>query len=185
MSAFYSDKLEIGIIGQGNLANFITDRLVNAEFSINVLENQNNNELNSKIRIYNKPVALARACSIIITLLSDGPELEEILFGDQGIVQCRRTDIIVIDMSSVSPEFISELSEQLVENEISFLDAAVINEETDNTGAIQMILVGGEASVYEQVLPIFQRIARSVKHIGANGASQFYRQAFAVRKKST
>ena len=61
----------------------------------------------------------------------------------------------------------------------------LINEEQSESDLMQMMLIGGDCHAYNKVLPVFQRIVKNVKHLGANGASQFYRQAFAVRAKRT
>ncbi len=179
-----SEIVNIGIVGQGNLANLFIMKLLEAEYSINLLDsNDNKNYEKSTIHYHHSLAKLVRCSSIIITITSDGPALEHALFSEQGIVNFIAAGTVIVDMSSVSPELIQEISEQLVEKEILFLDAALINEEQNQSGLMQMMLIGGESHAYEMVLPIFQRIVKNVKHLGANGASQFYRQAFAVRAK--
>ena len=184
MNSSGMERLEIGILGVGNLAGLMVEQFVGAGFSVNVLQAQRENLACSNVRLHHSVVPLVKTCSVIITIMSDAPELENVFFGDEGIVQFVRAGSVVIDMSSVSPEFLQELSEQLVEREISFLDAALINEDKGESEAIQMILVGGDSSVYEKALPVLEKIADSVRRMGENGASQFYRQAFAVRKKT-
>ena len=126
---------------------------------------------------------MVKASDIIITICEDGPELENVLFGNNGIAQVGTGGTVIIDMSTVSPELIKEISEQLNEYERPFLDATVINEEQMESGLIHMMLVGGDKNLYDKVLPELSLIAENVIHIGENGASKFYRQAFAVRNK--
>jgi len=179
-----SEIVNIGIVGEGSLANLFIKKLLAAGYSINILD-ANDNPIFEKSTIhYHYSLAnLVRASSIIITITSDGPALENALFDQQGIVNYIAAGTVIVDMSSVSPEFIQEISEQMVEKEILFLDAVLINEEQHQSGLMQMMLIGGEGYAYEIVLPIFKRIVKNVKHLGVNGASQFYRQAFAVRAK--
>ena len=179
-----SETLKVGIVGKGSLANLLIMKLLEMGISINLLDSTENQYFyKSSIRYHNSLPSLARCSSMIITITSDGPELERILFSNLGIVNFITTRDVIVDMSSVSPELIQEISEQLIEKEIQFLDAALINEEQNESGLIQMILIGGDSHAYNKVLPVFQQIAKNVKHLGANGASQFYRQAFAVRAK--
>ena len=180
---FDIDNLEIGLIGQGNVAELISKHLINAGFSLHVLESQFGNKNDIVVNWHSSLVSLSRKCSIIITIVADSFELEELLFGDAGITQYNLSNRVIIDMSSVSPEFIQELSEKFSELDVPFLDAAIIHENPNSSDAIQMILIGGEESIYKSVLPVFEKIAANVKHIGINGASQFYRQAFGVRKR--
>ena len=176
------DNLEIGLIGQGNVAELVSKHLNKAGFSLHVLEDQFSSKNDIVVNSHNSLVSLSRKCSIIITIVLDSFELEELLFGEAGMTQCNLSNRIIIDMSSVSPEFIQELSEKFSEIDVPFLDAVIIHENQNDSDAIQMILVGGEESIYKSVLPVFEKIAINVKHIGMNGASQFYRQAFGVRK---
>ena len=62
-----------------------------------------------------------------------------------------------------------------------FLDAAVVDATCSSNKTAQMILIGGERSVYEKAYPLLQVLAHRVEHIGGHGASQFHRQAFAIR----
>ena len=189
---FGNDEVEIGIVGTGSVVHLLVNTLQNTDVSINMLENQvKESELgfekkpSTNIRFHDSLSTLARKSTVIITALSDGPELEKTLFSKRGIASFISSSNVIVDMSSVSPELIQEISEQLTENEISFLDAAIINEEQTEPDVVQMMLIGGDEYVYERVQPIFQCIAKDVRHIGTNGASQFYRQAFAVRAKTT
>ena len=183
MSGLQAEEIDIGIIGRGTLADLIVTLLGKAGYVLGGLKDESGVSKSFFSREFSSPRMLAGACPVIFTALPDGTELERVLFGDTGIARCWRTDTLLIDMSTVSPEFLQELSEQLVENEIAFLDAAIINEDAGDSGTIQMILAGGDVGDYKRALPIFEKIARGVQHLGPSGASQFYRQAFAVRKK--
>ncbi|QMU60426.1 MAG: hypothetical protein GKR92_01415 [Gammaproteobacteria bacterium] len=179
-----SEIIKIGIVGEGSLANLLIMKLLDADIFVNLLASNNNQNLDKPtVYFHNSLSALVRSSSIIITITPDGPALEQVLFSKQGVVNCIASDTIIVDMSSVSPEFIKEISEQLIEKEIQFLDAALINEERCESGLIQMMLIGGERHTYEKVMPIFKQIVSTMKHLGENGASQFYRQAFGVRAK--
>ncbi|MGH1536699.1 MAG: NAD(P)-binding domain-containing protein [Gammaproteobacteria bacterium] len=177
------NSVEVGIVGVGSLVDFLIARLLEQKICLNILQSQKSNNSDSKIRCCQSLKELRKESDFVITACTDGPELEETLLGKNGLI----TDITyggsIIDMSSVSPELIHEISEQLIEKGVSFLDAAIINEEHSESGLIQMILVGGDEREFDNASPLLKRIAENVKLIGANGASQFYRQAFGVRKK--
>ena len=179
-----SKSITIGIFGEGALVDLLTTGFLKANFSLSLMTNQKNNQFESQVHYFTSLREFAKASNVIITICSDGPELENILFDDDGIANMNSTNKTIVDMSSISPEEIQEISEQLTEREISFVDAAIINGYQEESGTIQMILVGGEENAYQRVQPIFQCVANSVKHVGANGATQFYRQAFGVRKIS-
>ena len=177
-------NIKIGLVGNEKLSTLLITKLLNTEFEINLLDSREAQSWeSSSVRYHSTTRSLVKHCSIVFTLLSDGPELEETLFGEYGIINYVTGGNIIVDMSPVSPEFIKEISEQLLEVEISFLDATIINEDPTESGLIQMILIGGDDHIYKTVLPVFGSIADEVRHIGESGASQFYRQAFGVRPK--
>ena len=175
--------ISIGIIGEGHVRKLLIEKLIKENILVNLLEEQFQKNFVEQAYLCKSIFEFVIKSNIIITICKDEPELEEYLFGEDGITQFNMSNKIIVDMSSVSPEFIQELSEQLAEIEVDFLDAVIINETEEAHGAIQLIQFGGEKSIFENVQPLFERIATNVKHIGINGASQFYRQAFGVRKK--
>lgn len=180
-----SETIKIGIIGEGSLADLFIEYFIKADVNLNLLESAIDLYARTpNVYCHNSLFAIAKHSSIIITIMPDGPALEKILFDEDGISNYLSQGSVIIDMSSVSPELIQEISEQLIEKEMHFLDAALINEEKSESGLMQMMLFGGDSHAYNKVLPLFQRIIKSVKHLGGNGASQFYRQAFAVRAKN-
>lgn len=180
------EKLEIsiGILGNSRLANFIVTQLISQNIPINLLINKKKDYSGKYIQFMKSQSEVAIKSDLIITISEDGPELESILFGSNGIARYCTNDSMLVDMSSVSPELIKEISEQLTEEGNIFLDATVINEKPVESGLIQMMLIGGDKHQFERCLPVFSRIAEQVKHVGENGASQFYRQAFAIRARA-
>ena len=180
-----NEIIKIGVVGEGSLTDLFIEYFIKADVSLNLLESASDIDTRtSNVYYHNSLFSIAKHSSIIVTMMPDGPALEKILFDEDGISNHLSQGSVIIDMSSVSPELIQEISEQLIEKEVHFLDAALINEEKNESGLMQMMLIGGDKHAYNKILPVFQRIIKNVKHIGANGASQFYRQAFAVRAKN-
>lgn len=179
-----NDNIEIGIVGEGSMMDLLIHSFGQTDATIHMLDNQiKEHESAKNIRTHASLASLSRISDVIFTILSDGPEMEKTLLAEGGIASFTSSSSVIVDMSVVSPELTLELSEQLAEKEILFLDAAIINEEQSRFDAVQMLLIGGDEYVYEKMRPIFKSIAKDVKYLGAGGASKFYRQAFAVRAK--
>ncbi|MEJ2115630.1 MAG: NAD(P)-binding domain-containing protein [Gammaproteobacteria bacterium] len=174
---------KVGVLGATNLASILITRLIEKNIRVHLLLDQKRIYFGAGAKYFVSQCEIVKASDIIITICQDGPELENVLFGNNGIAQVVTGETLIIDMSTVSPELIKEISEQLNEYGWPFLDATVISEKQMEFGLIQMMLVGGDKYLYDKVLPVLSRIAENVRHIGENGASQFYRQAFAVRAK--
>ena len=179
------DEYEVAVVGEGSMADLLVSKLLNAGVLVNIYRAKSEADASIPgLRCHASLISICRTSTTVISVLPDGPMLEKILFGNEGVTRFCSTGTVIIDMSSVSPELIQEISEQLVELEMFFLDSVVLNEDNSDSDFIHMMLFGGDQYAYEKVHPIFQRIARNIKHIGVNGASQFYRQAFAVRAKT-
>ena len=174
-------KNKVGVIGSGQLASMMVARLIEVGHFVIVLNDKGIADKNINVITSSSPSDIGNICKIILTVVEDSTCLEDVLLGARGIISSRRKDNIVIDMSPVSPEFIQEIAEKFIEMERYFLDAAYVDAKRIDGNSVQMILVGGEKSVYEKACPILQSLAEAVEHIGGHGASQFHRQAFAIR----
>ena len=108
-----SENLKIGIVGEGSLTDLFIEYFIKADVSLNLLESGTNSySFTPNVYYHNSLFSIARHSSIIITIMSDGPALEKTLFDEDGISNYLAQGSIIIDMSSVSPELIQEVSEQ-------------------------------------------------------------------------
>lgn len=116
--------------------------------------------------------ALAAQAEVIFTIVSDTPDVEQVVLGDQGIIHGAKPGTVVVDMSTVSPAATRRIAEALAVRGIDMLDAPVSGGEQ---GAIQgslSIMVGGKAAVFERVLPLLQVLGQNITLIGDHGAGQ-------------
>ena len=174
------EQIKVGVIGDGRLAKLIISRLKFAGCKIVQYKKNASSELTPGNDL-SSPISIGNVSDLIITIQEDVTDLEEVLVGDNGVIHCRRNDNVIIDMSSVSPEYIKEVAEIFVENEKEFLDAAYLDVKNQDNNLVKMLLVGGDKYVYDKITPQLKLLADNIAHIGEHGASQFYRQAFAVR----
>jgi 2-hydroxy-3-oxopropionate reductase len=123
-------------------------------------------------RAAGSPKDVAEESEVVVTMVSDTPDVEEVIFGSEGIVHGARPGTVVVDMSTVSPGATRSVAERLAAQGIDMLDAPVSGGEI---GAIQgtlSIMVGGKLEVFERVKPLFHCMGRNIVHIGGNGAGQ-------------
>ena len=97
----------VGIIGLGMLGAKIAERLLDQKLTINVY-NRDQSKLKSfekyKIESFDTPCNLANQCDIIITCVTNIQSLREIFFNKQGIIECKKENLIVADCSTISPD---------------------------------------------------------------------------------
>jgi 2-hydroxy-3-oxopropionate reductase len=120
------------------------------------------------------PAEVARASSVVITMLPDTPDVERVLTGANGVLSSLRSGAVVIDMSSISPVATERLATLVAEKGGSMLDAPVSGGEIGAINAALSIMVGGDEATFTRVRPILAAMgnAEKIVHIGRSGAGQ-------------
>ena len=118
------------------------------------------------------PRALAESCDIIFTMVTDGPQVREVVLGAEGIIHGARPGTLLIDCSSIQPEATREIGALLAEKGIGMLDAPVSGGPEGATNGKLSIMVGGTADDYARALPLLQLLGTTVTHVGPAGAGQ-------------
>lgn len=118
------------------------------------------------------PREVAGKSDIIITMVSDTPDVEEVVLGENGVIHGVKPGSVVVDMSTIAPSATRKLASILAEKGIEMLDAPVSG---GDIGAIQgtlSIMVGGKPEVFERVKPVLACMGQTIVHIGGHGAGQ-------------
>jgi 2-hydroxy-3-oxopropionate reductase len=118
------------------------------------------------------PAEVAQRVETLITMLPDAPEVEDILFGPQGVAVGARRGLVVIDASTISPTATRSCSERLSSNGVAMLDAPVSGGQRGAIDGTLTFMVGGDPSVFERCQPIFEVLGKRAIWIGASGAGQ-------------
>jgi 3-hydroxyisobutyrate dehydrogenase len=118
------------------------------------------------------PGDLAFHSDIIITCVSDTPDVEQVLLGEGGVIHGARPGSLVIDMSTISPQATQRIAAQLAERHIHMLDAPVSGGSEGAARGTLSIMVGGDVTQFERALPVFQAMGTTITHLGPIGAGQ-------------
>ncbi len=120
------------------------------------------------------PAEVARASTIVITMLPDTPDVERVLTAPDGVLAGLQKSAIVIDMSSISPVVTERLATLVAEKGGSMLDAPVSGGEIGAINAQLSIMVGGDEAAFTRVKPVLAAMGNAEKiiHIGRSGAGQ-------------
>lgn len=164
----------IGFIGLGIMGKPMVLNLLKAGFSVSVLEKSaaaKEVQL-SGAKLCASPRFLAESADTIITMLPDSPEVESVLFGDEGIAGTMKEGQIFIDMSTISPLMAHKIHAELAKIGVDALDAPVSGGQVGAEAATLSIMVGGSSDAFNKALPIFQAMGKNIVHIGKAGAGQ-------------
>jgi 2-hydroxy-3-oxopropionate reductase len=166
---------KVGYIGLGIMGKAMVENLAKAGYKVNVyarrqasidaLETDN-------IEVFATPATLAEASSVIISCVSDTPDVEQVLVGPQGAIHGVQAGALIIDMSTISPEATRRMANQFSQAGASMLDAPVSGGEVGAIAATLSIMVGGETNDFERALPVFECLGKNIIHVGSSGAGQ-------------
>jgi 2-hydroxy-3-oxopropionate reductase len=120
------------------------------------------------------PAGVAKASTVVITMLPDTADVERVLTGPDGVLSGLQAGAVVIDMSSISPVATERLASLVAEKGGSMLDAPVSGGEIGAINAALSIMVGGDEATFTRVRPILRAMGNAEKiiYIGRSGAGQ-------------
>lgn len=167
-------KEKVGYIGLGIMGKPMALNLLNAGYSVSVLDkNSASGELvQAGARSFSSSKAIAQECDIVITMLPDSPEVEEVVFGDEGVLEGIRGGSVFIDMSTISPSTARKVYAAMQEKGVEALDAPVSGGQTGAEQGTVSIMAGGSEKAFRTATPLFDIMGKSAVLIGDAGAGQ-------------
>jgi 2-hydroxy-3-oxopropionate reductase len=118
------------------------------------------------------PAEAARHAEIIFSCVSDTPDVEEVLLGQDGVIHGAKPGSVVVDMSTISPSATRTFATQLATRDIHMLDAPVSGGEQGAIAGTLSIMVGGDAADLARVRPLLDLLGKNIVHVGDHGAGQ-------------
>jgi 3-hydroxyisobutyrate dehydrogenase len=118
------------------------------------------------------PKEAARGAEIIVIMVSDTPDVADVILGTDGVIHGAAAGSIVIDMSTISPAATRRIAEELGKKGIRMLDAPVSGGPEGAQKGTLAIMVGGEAADFDKASPILESMGKTVTHVGPIGAGQ-------------
>jgi len=168
---------KIGFIGLGVMGKPMAGHLLKAGHTLTV-HNRSRGAVDelagAGATAAGSPAEVAKASTIVITMLPDTPDVERVLTGPGGVVESMQRGTVVVDMSSISPIATERLARTIAEKGGSMLDAPVSGGEIGAINAALSIMVGGDEATFHKVKPILDKMGNPerVVYIGRSGAGQ-------------
>jgi 3-hydroxyisobutyrate dehydrogenase len=160
----------IGIMGQGMVRNLARAGLKPAIW--NRTRSRIEDLVAEGFEAAESPAALAAASDVVITCVSDTPDVEAVILGDRGVLEGVRAGSLVIDMSTISPRATEEIGKRLAEKDVRMLDAPISGGSEGAAKGTLSIMVGGEADQVERARPLFDAMGKAITHVGPLGSGQ-------------
>jgi len=174
-----SSKAKVGLIGLGLMGQPIGMNLLKAGHTLTVW-NRTTSRANELValgaKLATSPKEVAAASDVVLTIVSDPPALESILWGadgkDSGALAGLKPGSTYIDSSTVSPALARKIAAACAERSVRFLDAPVTGGDWGAKKGELIFMVGGDAGTLKSVEPILGVLGKRWFHLGPNGAGQ-------------
>ncbi len=121
---------------------------------------------------HDTPREVAAAADVVITMLPDTPDVEKVLFGENGVAEGLSAGKLVVDMSSIAPLATKEFAARIEALGCEYLDAPVSGGEVGAKAGTLTIMVGGSPAAFERARPLFELMGKNITLIGPNGDGQ-------------
>jgi 2-hydroxy-3-oxopropionate reductase len=166
--------MKIGFIGLGIMGRPMALNLKQAGHDLIVPERKSlTDEVRTAAKVVATPRDVAAGADVLILMVPDTPDVEAVLFGENGAAEGLKKGTLVIDMSSISPIATKEFARKINDKGCDYLDAPVSGGEVGAKQATLTIMVGGPAKAFERASPLFDKMGKNITHVGeANGDGQ-------------
>ncbi|MFZ4378295.1 MAG: 2-hydroxy-3-oxopropionate reductase [Polynucleobacter sp.] len=169
-----SNSQKIGFIGLGIMGAPMAGHLIAAghELHVNTRSKVPEEIANTAAVKAATPAEVAQNADIIFIMVPDTPDVEKVLFGENGLASGLSKGKIVIDMSSISPIATKEFAKKINALDCEYLDAPVSGGQVGAKNATLSIMVGGSESTFEKIKPLFALLGKNINLVGGNGDGQ-------------
>ena len=170
----------MGFIGLGIMGRPMAENLLRAGFDLTVY-NRTAAPVAQLVslgaRSASSPANVAKRSEVVITMVTDAAAVEQVLLGPAGVIDEAHDGLVVVDMSTISPEVTRKVASRLESRGARMLDAPVSGGEQGAKDGKLTIMVGGPEGAFESCLPVFRALGKKVVRMGENGAGQLAKLA--------
>ena len=165
---------KIGIIGTGMLGEAVGLHLLNSGFEITVF-NRTKDKIKNLVKhgaiSVTTPKQVAEKSQLVITVVKDANAVNDVSFGDNGIVHGIHDELTVADMSTINPNDAKEISQKFSDLGISFLEIPVMGGPNVAINGELVMMVSGKKQIYEKFKNVFDVIAEKTFFLGNSGTA--------------
>ena len=172
--------MRLGYIGLGTMGEAMAENLIRAGYSLTVYNRTTSKAerlLDLGASLAESPAEVARKSELVFMNVSDTPDVLEIVFGENGIVEGAHPGMILVDHSTIKPSASREIYQRMQAVGVCALDAPVSGGDIGAKNGTLTIMVGGDADALEKIMPVLEVVGKKITHVGEAGAGQVAKAA--------
>lgn len=167
--------MKVGFIGMGLMGAPMAKNILKKGFDLTVYNRTKSKTIELQklgAKVANSPKDLASNVEVIITMVTGPKDVEEVLFGNDGVTKGAEKGLVVIDMSTIGPAAAKDIAQKLEKYGIGFLDAPVTGSTPGAINGTLTIFVGGKKNVFKKMRPVFMAMGTNLQYMGPTGCGQ-------------
>jgi len=163
---------DIGLVGIGTMGEPMGESLLRAGFSLHICAHRNRERVERLVALgaaeHATPQEVAARSDVVITMVPDAPQVKEVLFAPAGVASGMRENMVVVDMSTISPVASRSFHERLAARKLQMLDAPVSGGPARAKTGELTIMAGGDPEVFARCKPVLEAMGKPtlVGHAG-------------------
>jgi 3-hydroxyisobutyrate dehydrogenase-like beta-hydroxyacid dehydrogenase len=165
---------KIGFIGVGMMGHGMAKNLVQKGFATSILGNRDRKPVDDLVRLGAKearhPADIAANSDIVFICVTGSPQVEAIVYGDNGLMSAARKGLIVVDCSTSEPNSSARIHDDFARKATVFVDAPLARTPKEAEEGRLNVMVGADAASFAAVKPAIQAFAENIFHVGGPGA---------------
>lgn len=165
----------VGFIGLGIMGQGMARNLLKAGFDLQVWNrtaSRADDLVAEGAKLGKSPADVAANSDITVICVSDTPDVEAVVLGEDGVIHGAKAGSLVVDCSTISPQVTREIAAKLAEKDIHMLDAPISGGSEGAAKGTLSIMIGGEAEQFARAQDVFQAMGETITHVGEIGAGQ-------------
>ncbi|MDQ0429116.1 3-hydroxyisobutyrate dehydrogenase [Planomicrobium stackebrandtii] len=167
--------MKLGFIGTGVMGNSLVKHLLDHEHEVSIYTRtakKAENLVEAGAVLVESPQKVAENSEVIFTMVGYPSDVEEIYFGDKGILEHAKAGAVLVDMTTSKPQLAQRIFEAAAEKGLHALDAPVSGGDVGAKNAVLSIMVGGEKDIFKQVSPLLNLFGENIVFQGPAGSGQ-------------
>lgn len=158
----------LGIMGRGMAANLIA-----AGHPLTIWNRTPSKAEGLRAKVVDSPQEVGPESDIVFVCVSDTPDVEDVVFGDYGVIHGMTSGDVLVDHSTISPVATARFAAQAADLGVEWIDAPVSGGSEGAERGTLAVMAGGDAAALERVRPFMETYSTSIVHVGDEpGAGQ-------------
>jgi len=170
----YAMSARVGLIGTGIMGKAIATRFLKSGYKLVVYNRTKEKAESLKALgavVADSPMQVAKNSDLIMTVVKDASAVEQVAFGDNGIIHGKHDGLVLADVSTINPVASRAIAKRLQENGIIMLDAPVMGGPRFAEQGTLVVMIGGNKQTYEKYKKVFDTMASKTFYLGDSGAA--------------